>query len=82
MTHAPTIPSGYRLPQNDSAQWFSVKDVAGILDCHPETIRRHCESGDIPHTQLTEKSLIRIHRDTLERLKSGELNWNRTKSRV
>jgi excisionase family DNA binding protein len=51
------------LPGNDPDRLLSPQEVAGILDCSPEYVRRLAREGAIPHVRLGH--LIRFRRERI-----------------
>lgn len=47
---------------------YTVRQVAELLDMHPETIKRHIRAGQIKATKLSEKSPYKISKEELHRL--------------
>lgn len=51
--------------------WFNTAQAAKHIGCHPDTVRKACESGELHGSQRKAKGRWRIHHDCLEAWAGG-----------
>jgi excisionase family DNA binding protein len=64
------------MPAADERLVMTVKEVSGYLRCHPSTIYRFVERGEIPHFRLG--SDIRFLRSSIDRWIENRSNPKRS----
>jgi excisionase family DNA binding protein len=52
--------------------WFATGTAAEYVDCHPNTILKAAESGELHGTQRKTRGRWRIHVDCLDAWAAGE----------
>lgn len=50
----------------DKGPWFSVKQVAGKLGLHPDTVRDYCNAGDITCIRVGKRRDRRVSWQAIE----------------
>ena len=45
---------------DEELTYFDVEDTASLLGVHPETVRRWCRAGKLPHFRAGERGRLRI----------------------
>jgi excisionase family DNA binding protein len=62
-TQSPRTPTK---PRDLNAPFFNLREVAWLLDCSVDTVRRAIAAGLLPCSQLTKGSPIRVSRADLD----------------